>query len=892
MQKHYNYLDIDLDNKNYRRLKAIQGDIKSRYILVNLYSNNLTYDLTDCTVKIYGLKKDKTIFFNNAIITNALLGQFEIELTNQALAIAGELKIQILILGAAGEKLSSSAFFIDVGESIIDENAIESTNEFNAFVEGLAGLAEYDIYKQNVANHEKKLDDHSSQIKETTNKTYQALSKAENPLAALKQAGWKVEKTDLSDELLKFINGGTITDSKGLENNKGIDYPLRSITRNGEITVIGTRIKDAILDIKVVGAKPNKYYRIQYLGNGTTAWGNPFYGVVVHEHDKNTFASDSDKNIKVIVKRQNNYKEKPNGITTWEFKNDLENITITITIDFSVLDSDYYNFDHKSNGYSSIIDESCYIYENSNRGSLNTNTGIEYPFKNILRDGELSSSINDEIKLGVLDVKIINAKPNKKYKIDWIGNGTTAFGDPEYAIYLQEMDDNFQNIKQIFDRKNAHLDEPQNDIETRFITTDDTDIILSITIDYAKLQSSNYTMNSYGNMGYSSIIDESCYILKKSDKVDNNKLSVLKTGDTYLIKSPYNDSKNIVWKFSSLGINEILHLTAIYFQPASAIGFDSLELFQSIGTDWISPYNFSAKNNTLNASKITTGGNHGTDSGGGFRTAYPEYRRCYIKGIRVLDDGIYPNLDEVVLEAKTNIASSNVINLDTGEGFRGVITEFITYTITPKTVKAMISILCNEDVVFRTYAGPQISSLGTTYKNISFGGDTNPTIISDISSGFRTGTKAEGSKVDRFVCEHDTGYVVAYKDKNVGINDLKYMDDNTGIGQVTGTKAYLKNFENTSTDFSKGDSFYYNCTYSFNKKYDCEGSLRAYKVNDIYIADFDKAKVNTFFKVDKEDVNKKVEIIDSSNVNIDNYSISLGVKLSAMNKGWIKFKLI
>src|SRR5699024_8343442 len=154
---------------------------------------------------------------------------------------------------------------------------------------------------------------------------------------------------------------------------------------------------------------------------------------------------------------------------------------------------------------------------------------------------------------------------------------------------------------------------------------------------------------------------------------------------------------------------------------------------------------------------------------------------------------------EVVLEAKTNIASSNVINLDTGEGFRGVISEFITYTITPKTVKAMISILCNEDVVFRTYAGPQISALSSIYKNISFGGDINPKVLTDISSGYKTGTKAEGSKVDRFICEHDTGYVVAYKDKNVGINDLRYMDDNTGIGQVAGTKAYLKNFENTST---------------------------------------------------------------------------------------------
>ena len=175
MQKHYNYLDIDLDNKNnYRRLNAMQGDIKTRYILVNLYSNNLAYDLSNCTVKIYGLKRDKTIFFNNAVITNEKLGQFEIELTNQALAVAGELKIQILVLGAAGEKLTSSAFFIDVGESIIDENAIESANEFNALTESLTKVNEWDSYFEETSGkieekYTERLNSVDSQIKDKSN---------------------------------------------------------------------------------------------------------------------------------------------------------------------------------------------------------------------------------------------------------------------------------------------------------------------------------------------------------------------------------------------------------------------------------------------------------------------------------------------------------------------------------------------------------------------------------------------------------------------------------------------------------------------------------------------------------------------------------------------------
>ena len=185
MQKHYNYLDIDLDNKNnYRRLSAIQGDIKSRYILVNLYSNNLAYDLSDCTVKIYGLKRDKTIFFNNAVVKNSKLGQFEIELTNQALAVPGELKIQILVLGVAGEKLTSSAFFIDVGESIIDENAIESTNEFGALTESLTKVNEWDKYFEETSGkieekYTERLNEVDSQIKDIEKSTLSYLNAVE-----------------------------------------------------------------------------------------------------------------------------------------------------------------------------------------------------------------------------------------------------------------------------------------------------------------------------------------------------------------------------------------------------------------------------------------------------------------------------------------------------------------------------------------------------------------------------------------------------------------------------------------------------------------------------------------------------------------------------------------
>ena len=891
-------IKFDLNRKLYEKIVAKQGDTKSRFLLFNLLDGSVPFDLTNRSVRVYGLKKDRTEIFNDLIINNATKGYCTLELTNQMLALSGEVELELMII-EGDKKLTSNIFTLEVRKSINSEKAIVSTNEFTALLNGLASLNEYDNYKNEIkdargsqAKLKDRLDNFDSQLEQIDDKSSQALGKAANPLGALREAGYKVEKQDLSESLLSEIQQANITISKGLLNNKGVDYPLKAVTRNNEITQINEILKKAILDVKVIGAKKGKIYRIQYIGNGTTAWGEPYYGIVVYEHDKVSFSSDSNASIKAIINRVGNYKEKPNGIVTWIFRNDIEDITVNITIDFSVLTADRYNLDDKTLGYSAIIDESCYVMANGQIiNSIFINKGKEYPFKTVDRNGEFLP-LKDEVKMGILDIKVINAKKDKYYKIDWIGNGTTAWGEPEYAIYLQEISKDFSNVVQVFSRYNAHLDAPTDTICTRIITAPKTDIVLSITIDYNELKSESYTMNSTNSYGYSTIIDESCYIYKTDNDVDKTKMTLSKKGDNYFIKSPYDDEKNIIWKFSSLGINEVLHPTAIYFQPIDSVEFYDLELFQTISTDWISPYNFSAKNNTVNTSMITTGGNHGTNSGAGFRTAYPEFKKCYIDNKEIVDDGVYSNIDCIVLEAKTNVASSNVINLETGEGFRGVITEFLTYTITPRTIKAIVTILCNENVVFRTYAGPQISGLANPYKNISFGGDLNPQKFDTFPLSYRTSSKNDGAFVDRFVCEHDNGYVIAYKEKEVDINDLRYFDDNTGIGQISGSKAYMKNFENKPTDFNQGDTFSYNCIYSFNKKYECEGSFRAYKVDDIYIADFDKSVASTFFKIDKEDINKKVEVIDSSNVSIDNYSSSLGVKLTAADKGWIKFRLI
>lgn len=148
MKKHYNYITIDLDKKTYNKIKVVQGNIKTRYIVATLISNNRYYDLSDCVVRVYGVKADDTKIFNNATILNAEQGEFEIELTNQALAIPGNLTLQVSISGTKKERLTSFSFVVEVFETIVDDSAIESSNEFGALIEALDKVDEWDRYFQ------------------------------------------------------------------------------------------------------------------------------------------------------------------------------------------------------------------------------------------------------------------------------------------------------------------------------------------------------------------------------------------------------------------------------------------------------------------------------------------------------------------------------------------------------------------------------------------------------------------------------------------------------------------------------------------------------------------------------------------------------------------------
>lgn len=147
MAKTYNRLNIEINDEILDIVTAVQDDSFSRYLDVYLTDNGQPIDLTEHTVRIYFEKPDKTFVWNQGEITDATNGRVQFELTNQVLAVCGLIYTQITIYNKEEKEILSTRIFkIFVTKSLINCEAIESSNEFGALVVLFQNL--YEAYAQ------------------------------------------------------------------------------------------------------------------------------------------------------------------------------------------------------------------------------------------------------------------------------------------------------------------------------------------------------------------------------------------------------------------------------------------------------------------------------------------------------------------------------------------------------------------------------------------------------------------------------------------------------------------------------------------------------------------------------------------------------------------------
>lgn len=200
-------IKLDINNKMYETITAKQGDTESRFLLFHLFDASLPFDLTEKSVRVYGIKPDGTKIFNDLVINDVKKGYCTLKLTNQMLAIAGLVKLELVIY-SGNKKLSSIPFMLNVISSLNSDDAVVSTNEFTSLMNGLAALSEYDIYKSN-----------AKQVpgikEEVSNLSSQLDTKA-------KQVDLEVERKRI-DCFTKLADGSTTGDAELIDGRVGCD---------------------------------------------------------------------------------------------------------------------------------------------------------------------------------------------------------------------------------------------------------------------------------------------------------------------------------------------------------------------------------------------------------------------------------------------------------------------------------------------------------------------------------------------------------------------------------------------------------------------------------------------------------------------------------------------
>lgn len=148
-------IKLDINRRLYDKIVAKQDDTKSRFLLFQLLDGAVPFNLTNRSVRVYGVKPDGSVIFNDLTVTHSTTGFCLLELTNQMLAIAGTVKLEIMIT-EGDKKLTSIPFEMEVIKKINSNAAVESSNEFGAL---LTALKEIDQWNREFADKSGKLEE-------------------------------------------------------------------------------------------------------------------------------------------------------------------------------------------------------------------------------------------------------------------------------------------------------------------------------------------------------------------------------------------------------------------------------------------------------------------------------------------------------------------------------------------------------------------------------------------------------------------------------------------------------------------------------------------------------------------------------------------------------------
>ncbi|MDK0745658.1 BppU family phage baseplate upper protein [Clostridium perfringens] len=144
---------VYIDRDELIEIKAIEHDVKTRFIDFKFIAANKILDISNCIVRVYALNQKGNEIFNNLNIIDGPKGLARLELTD-ALLVPGTIEYMLKITTDNGGILSSNRFNLIVSKDLMADNAIEGTNEYKALDEALKTVGELNSMKVNIEKND------------------------------------------------------------------------------------------------------------------------------------------------------------------------------------------------------------------------------------------------------------------------------------------------------------------------------------------------------------------------------------------------------------------------------------------------------------------------------------------------------------------------------------------------------------------------------------------------------------------------------------------------------------------------------------------------------------------------------------------------------------------
>lgn len=566
--------------------------------------------------------------------------------------------------------------------------------------------------------------------------------------------------------------------------NQGKIAPFRSVTRGGVVSATNSLLLNAILGIKVLNAKPGKYYGLKYFQNGNAALVPAADNWIIEEVDIEGYDASTitgANSIATLALAQPAL-DRTLGIQTVTL-NTTTAVRIQLTIDTSKLQTYGTNYSMNSPlwpGYSQVIDPSVYELVAESGGdsgvnSININQGQLAPFRSAQRNNAVSSNAPFQLN-AILDVEVLNAKPGKYYGLRYFQNGNTLVVPAADNWIIEEVDIAGYNDSTITTSNSiASLQTTQPTIDRTLgvqtiLLVTGSDVRVRVTIDPDKLPAygTHVAMNATWQAGYSHIIDPAKYISASSGSAQgsSSKVSytVLPTGAIQLYWQDGTLTRG--YEFGPNGANNLPNFSKVLRNGG---------VLQAFATDWLPPIIFEVTNNGDGYSGLEfTGGNHLVK---GVQTAINVGYVLEADGVR-LYPGDSGTADRITGRVIDKYMASNTVDLG-----RYALARSIQLDWMAGVCNVHAHVLALEDIEVYVDYGCQMTTTGSNDTLFYMGGQYDAPIAWDSTAN--AGSPTLYPKAWASVCASANGQLSAWIDRDYGIAavpDLIYPGYGTIIG--------------------------------------------------------------------------------------------------------------